>query len=76
MDYKNEKEIRLSSFGGNGGEISGKADITVLTADDPRSHNSFENPKAVQPSSYNKTIKASDIITLPKSSVVSVIIKK
>ena len=73
MDYHQNKAIKLTSFGG---KISGKADITVLTADDPRSHNSFENPKAVQPMSYNKIINENDIITLPKSSIVSIVITK
>jgi alpha-N-arabinofuranosidase len=71
LDYAGEKQVRLSSFGG---EITGQANITVLTADDPRAHNSFENPKAVQPVTYNMTIKSNDTITLPKSSVVSVVI--
>lgn len=73
MDYSREKEVKLTSFGG---EISGKADITVLMADDPRSHNSFENPTAVQPTSYNTDIKEGCTVILPKSSVVSIVIHK
>ena len=73
MDYKQDKEITLTSFGG---DIGGKAEITVLTSDDPHAHNSFENPKAVQPMSYNKNISGGDTVTLPKSSVVSIVISK
>jgi alpha-N-arabinofuranosidase len=72
MDYNQEKDVKLTSFGG---EFSGTADITILTADDPRTHNSFENPKAVQPVSYSKTLNSGDTVVLPKSSVVSIVIK-
>ncbi|MCL2775815.1 MAG: hypothetical protein FWD71_21080, partial [Oscillospiraceae bacterium] len=72
-DYKEEKQVKLTSFGG---QIAGKADITVLTADDPHAHSSFENPKAVQPTAHSAVISAGDIITLPKASVVSVVVKK
>jgi len=73
MDYKREKEVKLSAFGKS---IGGAAEITVLTADDARAYNSFENPKAVQPSAYSANIGEGGVITLPKSSVVSVVIKK
>ena len=73
MDYANEKEVKLSSFGG---EIAGQAEITILTSNDPRAHNSFDNPKAVRPAYYSKPIKSGDTVTLPKSSVVSVVIAK
>ena len=73
LDYNLNREVKINSFGG---EIKGEAEITVLAADDPRAHNTFENPKAVQPTVYSKMISEGDIITLPKSSVVSIIIKK
>lgn len=73
LDYSNDKEVALSAFGG---DISGNANITVLTADDPRTHNTFNNPKAVQPAAYNISIKSGDMLKLPKSSVVSVVIKR
>ena len=73
LDYRSEKEVALSSFGG---ELSGNASITVLAADDPRAHNTFENPKAVQPTHYSMPFKSGGMVVLPKSSVVSVVISK
>ncbi|MCL2159831.1 MAG: alpha-N-arabinofuranosidase [Oscillospiraceae bacterium] len=73
LDYNNEKEVRLTSFGG---EVAGRAKITVLSAADPRAHNSFEDPKAVSPISHETAIKMGDVIKLPKSSVVSIVVFK
>lgn len=73
MDYDNARDVKLSTFGGS---ITGVADITVLANDDPRAHNTFDQPDNVRPTSYTKDIKDGDVITLPKSSVVSIIIKR
>lgn len=72
LDYSKEKEVKLTSFKN---KISGKADITVLAADNPQNHNSFEDPFLVKPIKQSREIIEGDIINLPKSSVVSIVVK-
>jgi len=71
LDYSRDIEVKLTSFGG---EVGGNAAVTVLTADDPRACNTFENPTNVVPQTYMRDIKDGDTIVLPKASVVSVVI--
>ena len=73
LDYQKEKEVKLSAFGG---DVAGPAVLTALTCKDAHSHNSFDNPEAVRPVSRDMAIDAETPIVLPKSSVVSLVIKK
>ncbi|MCL2814962.1 MAG: alpha-N-arabinofuranosidase [Oscillospiraceae bacterium] len=73
LDYANEKEVKLSAFGG---DISGPATLTALFAGDARAYNSFENPEAVRPVSQDIILTPDTPILLPKSGVVSLVVKK
>lgn len=46
-----------------------KCSVTLLTAPDPRMHNTFENPTAIAPTTYESD---SAHITVPRASIVSV----
>ncbi|MBO4886395.1 MAG: alpha-L-arabinofuranosidase [Clostridia bacterium] len=65
-------EVKLS---GHGGLLTGRAEIVTLAADDPHACNTFENPKAVQPTASELDFSDGGVITLPAASVTAVRIR-
>ena len=59
-----------------GGELKGKAVMTVLRSADPHTCNTFENPTAVTPTTSEITLTGDDVIDVPAASVVSIVIDK
>ena len=56
-----------------GGELKGRATVTVLTHEDVHACNTFENPTAVTPVSYEIELTGADTIEVPAASVVAII---
>ena len=55
-----------------GGELKGKATITILTHEDVHACNTFENPTAVVPVSREIELTGADTIEIPAASVVAI----
>ena len=67
-DYSNENEVVVELHNAS---FPGEAELTLLAADDPHEHNSFENPENVVP--VKSTIKAEGgelKIKMPKASIM------
>lgn len=67
LSCTHDAKISLEAVGEN---ISQIADAVILQGDAMDAHNTFENPNAVVPTSCH--IDISDIITVPKASVVAI----
>ncbi|MDR1263757.1 MAG: alpha-N-arabinofuranosidase [Oscillospiraceae bacterium] len=71
LDMDAARMIRLAGIGGG---VSGQAEVTVLAHDDPRAHNSFENPEMVMPITVSRILAEGDILEAPPASVVSIVL--
>ena len=65
-------DVRLR---GHGSRLDGQAEVITLAADDPHACNTFEDPKAVQPTLAARAFRDGDSLTLPPASVVAVRIR-
>lgn len=68
-DMRVPAEVRLSGIGGS---LSGRAEITLLAADDPHACNTFENPGAVRPETRVTPFDDGDRICVPAAGVACV----
>ena len=57
---------------GHGGAVAGRATISTLAADDPHTCNTFEDPAAVRPVSFERDFADGDRVALPAASVTAV----
>lgn len=53
-----------------GRPLGGQASVAVLSATDPRAHNTFENPTNVAPTTYTLDLTSQPQVDLPAASVV------
>lgn len=65
-------ELALS---GHGGSLTGRATVATLCADDVHACNTFENPKAIQPTETTIDFTDGDVLTLPPASVTAIRIR-
>ena len=65
------QSVKLTAVGGN---LTGKATVTVLTHEDVHACNTFENPTAVVPETRGIVLTGDDVIEVPAAGVVSVVI--
>ena len=72
LDLAASKDVKLESIGRT---IKGQGTMTILTADDPMTCNTFENPFAVLPTEKSITLHGDDTITLPSHAIVKLSIK-
>ncbi|NLE13397.1 MAG: alpha-N-arabinofuranosidase [Clostridiales bacterium] len=66
LSYNKTEELKLSLFGG---KLNGKANVTVLTHEDPHAHNTFDEPDKVHPVTSVIDIDDDTVYTLPPASI-------
>ncbi len=72
LDLTASKEVSLR---GIGKELSGKATLRILASPDPKTCNTFENPRAVVPTKESVVIGEQSVITMPAASVAALTVK-
>lgn len=74
VDPNADHTITCTLHGINGGAVTGR----ILTADAKDSHNTFEEPDAVQPASFNSTHLEGNLLTIemPAKSIVTLEIRE
>ena len=69
LSVTDSADVRLDALGG---ALTGTAEISTLSAADPPTCNTFENPHAVRPVRESRPFASGDTVHLPAASVVSV----
>jgi len=72
LNLTESQKVKLTFVGG---ECRGSAVMTVLSHEDPHTCNTFENPIAVVPASYEMLFTGNDEIEVPAAGVVSIVIE-
>ena len=67
LSVTESRKVILDSIGC---PLGGQASVAVLSATDPRAHNTFENPTNVAPTTYTLDLTSQPQVDLPAASVV------
>ena len=73
LNLTEAKDVKIAGLGGS---IAGKGTVTVLAHNEPRTCNTFENPKAVMPAAKARIFGAEETVTIPAAGIVSIVIER